>query len=460
MDKRFKKILLLVMIVIVIICIIIFSILFFNKKSDNTLDESHGIPDPPEVMQTEDKNTVMECKVTNEYFIVKKALTDYFLYCSNLNYKASDIDTFGHDISKEELEKSAQKEREKAQEIIFNMLDQDYINEFNIKSNGNMEKFVTSRDTRSIIKKIYKIKNDLNVNTYLVYGININEKENKTNEFQMAVSIDLLTKTFSIYPEEYFKKHNLDKLDIGDHFDEISKDKIEENKNNKFTYRTIKDNEVAMEYFNNYKYLFLYDTDGAYEILDKEYRNKRFKDIQNYKEFASKNREILKKCNATKYQANGTEGDKQFICLDNYGNYYIFNQKNISTYPLYLDTYTLETVEFLEKYNQATENKKAGMNSEKFFEAINMKDYEYIYNHLADEFKNRNFKDVNALKKYLEDNLFVFNGTEYISNEKENDVIVINVKVSDNYEKSGQKDMNIIMKIEDGTNYQMSFSIN
>ena len=50
---------------------------------------------------------------------------------------------------------------------------------------------------------------------------------------------------------------------------------------------------------------------------------------------------------------------------------------------------------------------------------------------------------------------------DYNKKNKTNyDVIVINVKVSDNYEKSGQKDMNIIMKIEDGTNYRMSFSIN
>lgn len=452
MSKFLKKLILIL--TVVIICIIILLIIIFSNNSENLLEN----PDPPEIMQTEDENILMECKATNEYFIVKKVLTDYYLYCSNLKYKASDIDTFGSNISKEELEKSAQIEREKSQEIVYNMLDKEYISEFNIQKNDIISKFSIDRNIKSIIKKINYFKNSTNVNTYIVYGMNLSE--NKNNEFKIAISLDMLNKTFSIYPEEYLKKYKVDELNVGEHIEEKNIDKIEKNSNNTFTYRNIKDNEIALEYFYNYKYLMMYNEESAYEILDKEYRNNRFKNIQNYKKYISENYDILKQCSAVKYQVNGNEGNKEYICLDNYGNYYIFNQRNISNYSLYLDTYTIETEDFLEKYNNSDESKKAGMNSEKFFEAINMKDYDFIYNHLSKEFKDRFYQSKEDLEKYLKENLFIYNGREYKDSSKEDDVYVLKVVVSDKYKESSEKNMTVVVKLKEGTDFVMSFSIN
>lgn len=445
-----------ILIITLIIIIIVVLIIYLNNLKINSGDR----PDPAneDPIQFQIHRNVKECNVTNNYFIVKGIIKDYFLYCSNLDFKSSDIEIYGAAISNEELEKSAEIERQNAKSIIYNRLYKDYIEEFKIDKENISDSFKVAKDTKTVIRKIYSFENSNNVITYIVYGVNINEEEKNENEFRIGVCLDLLNNTYSIMPQEYCEKHNYDNVKIGETID-LPINSIEGNKNNKFEYRLIQDNEVSQEYFYNYKYSMLYDVEYAYEMLDKDYRDKRFENIGNYKKYINDNYDVLKDCNILKYQVKVNGENKKFICIDNYDNYFIFNQTNISNYNMYLDTYTIESEEFTEKYNNVNDKEKAGMNVERFFEALNMNDYNYIYNHLSESFKENNYKNINNLENYLKKNLFKYNRKEYIDFSNEGDIIIIKLKVSDLLKENEEKNMNIIMKLGENTEYVMSFNI-
>lgn len=458
MNKIIKRI---IFIVFIILIVIVLLIIFFSMINSNSAETQ---PDLPTDKQEElvAKKEIRKCEITNDYFVIKNIIKDFNSFCNELNTQKEDLDIYRLPLNEEELqeyiEKGITEKRSNAQEAIYSMLSENYIKEFNIKENDIQQKFKLENEVETIIDKIYMEENTLNVSTYIVKGFYIDKLTYKKNEFKLAMTLDLLNNTFVIYPEEYLNKHNYSEINVGEIID-IDIESIENKNYNMYKYKFIKDDEVCKEYYNNYKYSMLYNTEYAYDMLDKEYRQKRFKSLDRYKEYIDENRETLEKCSIAKYQVIGNEGEKRYICLDNYGNYYIFNQKNIGDYTIYLDTYTIGAEEFFEKYNNGTEETKSGMNAEKFFEALNMKDYNFIYEHLAPSFKDNYFENEEKLKSYLEENLFVYNDVKYKNYSKENDVNVLEVEVTDKYENNIAKKMTIVMKLEENTNFIMSFSI-
>lgn len=453
MNKIIKRLLFLTIILLVIIIILL---IYFNGKKINQTDKPDLPTDNP--LDFEVNKSIKECDVTNNYFIVKRIIVNYYLYCSNLNLKSSDINTFGKPIDEGELEKSAETERITAKEKIYNCLYKDYITEFNISKDDIGDSFVIDKNLKTIIRKIYSFQNSNNVTTYIVYGVNINENEQKESKFIIGVCLDQLNNSYSIIPQEYCKKHNYNDLKIGSILD-IPINNIEKNKDNNFSYRLIRDNEVCQELFYNYKYSVLYDLEYAYEMLNEEYKEKRFKTIENYKKLVQENRDLLEKCNITQYKVTGNEGKKRYICKDNYDNYYIFNQKNIINYSLYLDTYTIETEEFLNKYNESSEKDKAGMNIERIFEAINMKDYNYIYSHLNETFRDNNFGSVSSLEKYLKNNLYDINSISGEDFSNEGTVQIFKINVTNKAQQDQNKNMSINIQLKEETDFEISFNI-
>ena len=127
-------------------------------------------------------------------------------------------------------------------------------------------------------------------------------------------------------------------------------------------------------------------------------------------------------------------------------------------YKLYLDDYTVDIEEFLDKYNKANETTKIGMNTDKIIKAINRKDYDYIYKKLDQDFANNNFGSLEGFENYMNQNFNAIYEATYYNSSKENNVYVqpVTLKVKDSDE---QKSLNIIMKLEEGTDFVMSFSI-
>ena len=308
---------------------------------------------------------------------------------------------------------------------------------------------------------MYKTENSERTATYFSKVLVINLDTAVTSKTNIAVNLDLSNDTYSIYPEEYIKKHEYDKLNVGDNIC-LDIDSIKNNGYNKFEYKHIEDIEeqvISRELFDNYKYAMQYDLNYAYEMLDKEYREKRFGDFENYKRYIQDNYNDLVKSRVTKYQIVKNDTKEQYVCLDNFGKYYIFTMNNMCNYSLELDTYTIESNEFITKYTERNDKQKAGMNVEKLFEALNTGDYVYIYKHMAESFKNNNYPNMNVFEEYIKQNLFTFVEKEYTNYNFKGNLHIFNLKVMNKENNEQQKEMTVIVRLKEGTEYEMSFSI-
>lgn len=163
-----------------------------------------------------------------------------------------------------------------------------------------------------------------------------------------------------------------------------------------------------------------------------------------------------------KYKEENNDNYTEYICIDQYGNYYIFKDKGVMDYTVMLDTYTIDSDEFNNKYNNGSEQLKVGMNLEKIFQALNRKDYNYIYEKLDDNFKQNNFPTLTDFETYAKSTFFDINKIEYGDFEEKSGVYVYKISLSDATESANEEKKvtkNFIIKLEDNNNFKMAFNV-
>ena len=325
---------------------------------------------------------------------------------------------------------------------------------------------ITSENINKYIKNYNKIINPVILNTkaiinypiekYVVYGGLVNTENKIEDYFFLYVNLDLQNNSFSIEPinEEYSEIDN---------FKFINENKgIELNYYNKY-YNNIEGHESAIKYYiNKFKTLTFADTQLSYNLIDDEYKEKKFKTIDEYRKYIDLNTNRIKNTVIEKYMVKYNNKYTEFICVDQNGFYFIFRQYTPLNCKVLLDNYTIDSEEFIKKYDEGNSQTKVGMNIEKFISALNCKDYEYIYSKLDEAFKNNNFKTIDDLKKYLDNNSYSTNKITYNTfEEKGNGIYTYQTEISDaSNDNSPTKELTIIMKLNENREYVMSFSIN
>ena len=116
-------------------------------------------------------------------------------------------------------------------------------------------------------------------------------------------------------------------------------------------------------------------------------------------------------------------------------------------YKVIMDTYTIDLPEFIEKYDSTNEQGKVALNIDKFFKAINNKDYRYAYNHLSSGFKDEYFNNLSDFENYINEKFFDNNIIEYKTFEERADNIYV-YKIQISTDGSNEKISNsIIVKL-------------
>ena len=226
---------------------------------------------------------------------------------------------------------------------------------------------------------------------------------------------------------------------------------------------------IIREYLAHYQEEALNYISDAYESLDGKFRKAKFNSLEEYEDYINNNRPELENAKLSKYKINEYNGYTEYMCQDQYDNYYIFHVTNPGNYTVLLDMYTADLIEFTEKYTNASAQEKVALNINKFILALNAKDYKYIYGKLADSFKNNYFENEEVLKEYLINNLFENNEVEFEDFSQEGTIYTYKIKVTkiiseDEEERYHGKNapsqyMNIVMQLNEGTDFIMSFSI-
>jgi len=341
-------------------------------------------------------------------------------------------------------------------EILVEMLSEKYINENNI-NNNNVLNYVDKVKTVSLFdaKKMNTLPGE-RIETYAVYGI-ISNRDNPENrqEAYYLVLIDNYNSTFSITPMVNKNIGNVNDIDL-----ESEVQLIDTVDNNAFEYYRITDETLIRNYLGNYKSNVLYNIQDAYELLDEEYRNKRFGSLDSYKMHVTEELSKIKGSLVAKYKINQYNDYVQYVCIDRDENYYIINETAVMEYSLILDTYTLDLPEFLEKYNSTNPQGMVALNIQKFIDSINNKDYKYAYSKLAEGFKNSNFSTLQSFERYIKSNIYEKNKIEYLDFKEEGSVYTYKIIFSDaNSENTPTKTKTIIMQLQEGTGFVLSFDV-
>lgn len=326
-----------------------------------------------------------------------------------------------------------------------------------------LEKIVTNENKdidKFYAQKIYynTIKFD-EQSQYYIYGIYW--KNSYKEKHNIYITIDM-------QEEKMLYSYEQSTIDITfqqflSEINKIDKTKISTNinfdENKKVNYLEYNTATKIERYYDYYIDLVQYDAREAYELLDENYREKRFGNLENYLNYIKEYKNIIINDKLQKYTAKYFEDEDQYqyACLDINNKYFIINEKKLLDYSILLDEYTIDIPQFIEKYNYSDIQNKVALNIDKFIKGINDKNYNYSYSILADSFKQNKFPSINLFEQAVKNEFFENCSIEYsVFNEQGNNYVYSVVLRDTN--SNNTKNMIIVMKLGDETDFEMSYS--
>lgn len=434
-----NKIKTLIFVILAIIIIIIISLIFLAKQRKTQGSDYQDTDFEHDVSNVEINQSIEQVTNRNDYYAVKNIIGKYA-------YAIVDGGT----------------------ESVYNMINTDYLNKNGITVNNIIEVIdnVIGSDLSEeqmnelklniSIEKMYCKESAVNIRTFFVYGNFSNNVEQNEIAFQIIVEIDSKNNTFYIYPTSYVVQNYKDERDLERYTTALTE--IPKNNYNTFSFVNVDDSTIINDYLSNFKNLLINDVDSSYELLNEDYKTNKFGTIDEYKKYVDNNINYLLSITIDKYKKDVTENGTRYTCIDENGNYYVFEETAIMQYKVLLDTYTMILPEFAEQYDNLDNTKKVVMNIEKVIQALNLRDFKYIYNKLDDTFKASNFSTLQNFEIYMNENYPSTYNVEYTTYNQENDIYMQTI-ILDDKNSDEQKQNTIIMQLKDNYEFVMSFSV-
>lgn len=233
---------------------------------------------------------------------------------------------------------------------------------------------------------------------------------------------------------------------------------------NTFKTTTVNDEQMAKKYYTDYRYKMLYKPEKAYEMLDKEYREKRFGNYENYLEYLNDIVYTVAEEQFNKYKIERGNNYTMYTIAGKDNRKYYIKESSVMQYVAYLDNYTIISEDQEKEYEESTEEEKAQYNISKFITMVEEKDYMQSYDLLDEEFKKETFPTKNDFKDYVKGMFYTLNtfrsctkideGPEYSKYE---------VKLIDSNASTAFTDEEKIkifyVKLEDGMNFKIRFEM-
>ena len=435
--KKIRNIILgLIILIIIIILILVYAIFSKENESANNISE----------------NDLMDVhEITNsDKFTKEENINNFF---NKENQISQFIDYFQNELQAEETNK-----------MVYSILFDNYIVQNNITENNVLEYFsdyknISNWGANEIYYKMISKENtaDVSHRISILSGI---ETKDVQGEIQYNMSYFMIiedneTMAYSILPLSEEEYNNIKEKGNTSAYEKT----IEKNEYNQILEnKTFTDYMLCIKYLTNYQNIRNYNYEMAYNLLDPEYREKRFKTLDNYKEYVEESDNIV----LDKYLVNINAEYTEYICIDKNENYYIFKATNPMEYTLTLDTYTIISDNFKQAYNNANPEERAQMNIDKFVNMLNTRDFQNIYDNLFTQgFKQNAFPTLEDFKNFAKNTFFKYNKVNYMEFGNQGNILTYRIELLDktgNYDGSIIAD--IIMQIEDNYNFKISFDTN
>lgn len=409
-----KKIKYIILILILILILCITAIVVINKKNEKNHGEKDTlVSEHPTYVINEN---IEKLSNRNQYYILLDCIKEFVNYTNNKNTNAVEAVTMQKNI-------------------------QNIIDEYTFKNVDDIS-----------LEEIYV----LNGYTYCTYYIKGKESIELDKRFYMMANLDFENTTYKltqITENEYNKLITENKSKS----DELT---ISKNKYNLFKNINVTNEDMARNYLNDYINKALNYPELAYNLLDEEYKNKRFGNLEEYKNNMSENENQMENTTMVKYGVNEKDNYTEYIIVDNFDNYYTIKENGIMDYTILLDNYTIKTEEFITTYNKASDAKKVATDIEIFIKMINNKDYKNAYECLSSEFKQNYFKTIDEFKNYVQKNFYDTNYITIKNVQTKSNVYTCTANI-----KSGvgvaadDMDKNFIIKLNPNAEFELSFEV-
>ena len=446
-NKLLRRTIIIVCVVVILLIILILNL----TKNEDSLSEDNTIEYKEEYASTIGK-TFRKIDDFSMYYTTKNIIRNYITYFENVNSDVT-VEVGRVEMTEKEIRDYQIQEGIKAIDCLF---DKEYKESKNI-------------DRNEIISFVAQYKNNNSTNSYKIefdeiYIAEITDDKkvllvySKVNnkDFNCMIKVDLMNKRYSIFYEDFMKKEKYTK----DRTDEVKLDdsNIEQNDYNTFIYSSSNNQSIAIQYFSDLKEKMKNDRKMLYDILDKEYKEKRFDNYEKFYNYLNNLNERIDRLDISKFKFL----DNRIKIIDNYNNMYTFEIGDFMKYSIVMDDYTIEDNEFNEIYDKLSDANKVSVNIEKFIKMLNLKDYESAYKLLDSNFKKNNYPSIEAFKKYVEKNLFDYSKITTVNNSnKTGNYYITSLDLEDGEsENIRKKQITIIMQLLEGTDFVMSFSMN
>lgn len=433
-----KKLYYLIISIIIIIVIMVICILFYLKSNQNKYNDNENINIIEKVSTQKKFNEVND---RNDYYDIKKILNKYIIYARQVygwmnsqKYESDDISTEG-------------------KEAFYSILDNEYIKDMNIQKNDLNKIIKEYQSEECILNKLYFY--NISDNLKLYYSQITIDNEN----LNLLIKVDNKNETYSVFLNDYVSKNGYS-IDTEIQNMKIDSNSIERNKFNTYRKSNINDDYIIVDYIDDIKNKLISNPKNVYQnMLEQEYREKRFESLQNFINYINQNKEEIESIEAKKYIILNEK--HEYIIQDQYYNYYVINEKAIMDYTIRFDLYTISEDEFSSSYKSATNEKKVQMNISKFIQMINRHDYKTAYSCLATSFKNNYTLTGEKFIEAVKNKFFTYNNVEYVKcDEVGNNTYAYEIKLTDlTGNNQEEKTITIIMKLNDEENFEMSFDI-
>ncbi len=287
--------------------------------------------------------------------------------------------------------------------------------------------------------------------TYSVYGrINSEEKYYK-------VRVDMENMTYELEEISDDIYENLSQIKLEDDETEIP------NKgDNIFEYEAVSNVDMCRKYLEDFRQKELNNPEEAYSMLDEDYRNERFPTFEEFQEYVNSCRYMIQYSSLSKYDVEIKDNYTEYILVDNYNNSYTIRTTGIWDYTILLDNYTIKVDTYEEEYNKLSIEQKIQANVYIFLQMINTKDYSHAYELLDETFRNNNFATLEEFKEYVNANFFNYNlnTTSDVDISNEGSTYIYETTIRSGAGSAAEsKHLTVIMQLNEGTDFVMSFSL-
>ena len=442
MDK-IKRYIIISIIVVVIIIITVILLLIYQRKSE----EEKSANDVQKIVTS---TTFMDVTDKDTFYQTEDCIEEYYKYLNINDYTQEEYIPGTEQPFAQQ--KGINNEEDKVNAIL-NLLSSGY-KENNDLNVDNVENFINPINTdeefyRAVSQKIaagaetstiYVEGEILNRNTYEV-----------SSQVYYIVYIDYATSSFSIYPLS-------EKIDNLDQY--INDVKIDRNNNNYVGTVKLTDEDMAFKYFSNFKNSAMKKTEYAFNKLDEQYRQNRFENNKSqFDSYIDKNANELRGLTISRYSVNTYDDYTEYVCMDKYENYYIFKVTDFTEYTVTLDTYTIISDNFKSAYDKADVQGRTMLNSDKWIQMLNNRDYTSAYNVLDETFRNNNFGSVDNFENYMRQNYGEHYDVEFGDFSNEGNTYIQPLTLTPISGSEEIKEITIIMRLSDNYGFTMSFVI-